>query len=332
VTSAALRDEEAAARHRLTTIAPGLPSDGWEHATWIPSNSNDVWRLDDVVLRVCWRGDRHRLTRESVLVDALPESLLAPRLIDTGEHKGLTWQLAHNVAGTMLRDSWLDMDTDELRRLVAQLAAMLRSLHAWTPPAGVLDALSAREAGLGGASGVNLLPLPVPRARELVEQAMRLPHVDAALMRAVERRIVALSDVDPFARDEPRAVVHGDAQPSNLVVASGGIVALLDYEWCRMAPIDTELAIWLHVLRVSQIDAPGRTLPPMLRWLREDYPKLWAAPDLEARLWLYALVFSVQGVLIWEPDVVERDLDPAHHMHALRLLAERPPRELQGLL
>ena len=49
----ALHDEFVAARARLDALAPALPMSGWDRATWIPSNSNEVWRLDDVVLRVC---------------------------------------------------------------------------------------------------------------------------------------------------------------------------------------------------------------------------------------------------------------------------------------
>ena len=62
-----------------------------------------------------------------------------------------------------------------------------------------------------------------------------------------------------------------------------------------------------------------------MRWLREDYPQLFAHPDLEGRLWLYALTFGLQGLLIWPPDAPERDLVATHHVHALRALVDAPP-------
>ena len=105
---------------------------------------------------------------------------------------------------------------------------------------------------------------------ELLAPVASLRWVDPALIRAVESRLVMLSEFDPWASDEPRVVVHGDAQPTNLIVDEGRIVALLDYEWCRRAPRDTELAIWIHILRVTGLASPGREIPPVLGWLRED--------------------------------------------------------------
>jgi len=119
--------------------------------------------------------------------------------------------------------------------------------------------------------------------------------------------------------------VHGDAQVSNLVVDDRGIAALLDYEWCRTAPVDSELAIWQHILRITAITSPGSGPPPVLRWLREDYPALFAHPDLEGRLWLYALAFTLRGLLVWPPDAPESELIATHHLHALRALADAPP-------
>ncbi len=321
-------EEELVARGRLAIIASSLPTQDWESAQWLPSNSNDVWRLHDVVLRVCWRGDRRRLLRELQISQELPSSLLHPAVLGAADHEGLTWQLTRYIPGAVLADTWLEMERSRLREIVAQLAQMLKTLHGWTPSPEVRDVLAAREGAQLETVGVNLLPLPIDRAMDLLGPASRLPYVDPALIRAVERRIEALADVDPFARDEVRAVVHGDAQPSNLIIEDHRIVALLDYEWCRMAPIDVELAIWMHILRVSQILSPGRVLPPVMRWLREDYPQLFAHPDLEGRLWLSALTFGLQGLLIWPPDAPERDLVATHHVHALRALVDAPPSAL----
>ena len=58
-------EEERAARQRLSELGPHLPLPigNLDRAKFLPSNSNDVWRLDDLVLRVCWRheiGDAQR--------------------------------------------------------------------------------------------------------------------------------------------------------------------------------------------------------------------------------------------------------------------------------
>jgi hypothetical protein len=35
-------------------------------------DSNDVWRIGPVVLRICWRGDRNRFAREAAVTAVLP--------------------------------------------------------------------------------------------------------------------------------------------------------------------------------------------------------------------------------------------------------------------
>jgi hypothetical protein len=223
------------------------------------------------------------------------------------------------------------MEPRRLRAIVTQLAQLLKTLHEWNPTDAVRDSLAEREAPRGDPAEYNLLPLPVDRTVGLIDRIASLPYVDPTLMRAVERRLGLLADVDPFARAEDRAVVHGDAQVTNLVVDDYGIAALLDYEWCRMAPVDSELAIWLHILRITAITSPGRALPPVLRWLREDYPALLAHPDVEGRLWLYALAFTLRGLLVWPPDAPESELIATHHLHALRALADSPPDSTFGV-
>ncbi len=48
-------------RLRLVAGAAGLTLA--EPPTLLPSDSNDAWKVGGFVLRVCWRGDRHRLER-----------------------------------------------------------------------------------------------------------------------------------------------------------------------------------------------------------------------------------------------------------------------------
>jgi hypothetical protein len=57
----------ASAAHRLELLAPALPFPVGG-ARLIPSNNNDVWRLEAGYLRVAWRGDRGRLAREAELL------------------------------------------------------------------------------------------------------------------------------------------------------------------------------------------------------------------------------------------------------------------------
>jgi hypothetical protein len=60
----------ASAAYRLEVLARTLPFRA-SSARLVPSNNNDVWRLDAGYLRVAWRGDRSRLAREAGLLGRL---------------------------------------------------------------------------------------------------------------------------------------------------------------------------------------------------------------------------------------------------------------------
>ena len=55
------------AAYRLEILARTLPFPT-DRARLVPSNNNDVWRLETGYLRVAWRGDRNRLAREAELL------------------------------------------------------------------------------------------------------------------------------------------------------------------------------------------------------------------------------------------------------------------------
>jgi hygromycin-B 7''-O-kinase len=288
----------AAARRRLRQLPLDVPSG----AEFVGGASNDVWRFSDVVLRVCWRADRGRLLREARLLEALPPEIPHAPVVGSGRTEDLSWMLSRHVPGTPLepadRAGW------------GQLAAILRELHAWTPPPALFPPPPAGDAMAIWAA--ELVPLPAQRALALVELAKALPHVDPALIDAAAERIRGLDFVD----DGPQVVVHGDAVPGNVLVHDGRITALLDFEWTRPASRDLEL---VSLVRAAQsLDAP------ILRWLEDDYPELFAAPDLDRRLWLYELVYILRGIVWWPPDAPESRLTPEHHVHTLRRLLDGP--------
>ena len=82
-------------------------------------------------------------------------------------------------------------------------------------------------------------------------------------------------------------------------------------------------------LAVRYFDAQrlmGQQVPPVMAWMRQVYPSLFAHPHLEQRLWLYAVAFALQTVLFWPPDEPEGgNLHPAHPLRVLRRLVDGPP-------
>jgi hypothetical protein len=91
--------ETASAAYRLQVLARTLPFPV-SGARLVPSNNNDVWRLDAGYLRVAWRGDRSRLAREAALLERLGGFLPVPQVLDCGGDDRLSWSLTAAMAGT----------------------------------------------------------------------------------------------------------------------------------------------------------------------------------------------------------------------------------------
>ncbi len=291
----------------------------------LPSDSNDTWRLGDAVLRICYRGDRTRFQREALVRAALPSSAKAPRLLDFGTDGELSWQVAAWVDGVTLGSAWPGMCVDDQRRAIHQLGSVLAELNAHEFPPAVRAALLApRPVGDVSAAAVigsDLNPLPLSRARLLLEPAARLPGVDPGLIDALAERFDELADVDPLgerARAELGAagVVHGDAHPLN-VVWDGDVVGVLDWEWVRIGAPELELEPFLY--RGYESDPrlmadSGR----ILHWLAEAHPAAFAGPDLPRRVWLIELAYTLRNLLLLPPDRPEPELPADHPLRRLR--------------
>ena len=84
--------DAASAAYRLQVLARTLPF-SVSGARLVPSNNNDVWRLEIGYLRVAWRGDRSRLAREAELLGKLRGFLPVPEVLDCGGDDRLSWSL-----------------------------------------------------------------------------------------------------------------------------------------------------------------------------------------------------------------------------------------------
>jgi aminoglycoside phosphotransferase (APT) family kinase protein len=311
----------AVAHQRLRRVARrmGLTLSGDE--VLLESASNDVWLIGGDVLRVCWRGDIDRLLREAAVITALPDAVPCPRPLECGRDDHLGWTLAPRVRGSSLADGWRDTPGPQLREYVLQLAEMLSTLHAWTPPERVLHVLRSAEAADGDdavtLTGKTTIPLSPEQHDRLIGHLRTMPYVDHALLDTLAERL-ALVHGRLAVHTLPRAVLHGDVAPTNVLVGGGRVTALIDYEWTRLGPRDAELnmpAVWAD-WQPSEARADR-----LIAWLRDGYPDLFAASDLDERLWLYRAGFALRCTVHWPPDQPEQGLSATHPVRILRELA-----------
>ena len=310
----------ASAAYRLELLTPTLPF-RVSGARLVPGNNNDVWRLDAGYLRVAWRGDRRRLAREAGLLGRLRGVVPVPEVLDCGGDDRLTWSLTTSVPGTAYEELCVPSAGGWLRDLAREVAALLRELHSWPVPADVAEMLRRPEADsdplrLAGAE----LVLPPSPALELIPLAGQLPFVDRGVLDAAAERLTALASLTTA---NGEVLLHGDFYLGNILVHGGHVSALIDFEFARLGPPDLEL---ISVVRALDAERRlGLRRPPLLAWLAADYPDLFGAADLDSRLWLYALAYTIRHIIFWPPDRSEADgLDASHPLHTLRRLVDAP--------
>jgi aminoglycoside phosphotransferase len=287
-------------------------------AELVASDSNDVWRIGQVYLRVCWRGDIGRLEKEAMLGPTLPVELGYPPVLSSGRSDGLSWMLTDVVPGTNLSLQWTSMSRRQRRRALASGAAALRRLHDWTPPPHVLSGLlhakdEAQDADSIVGAAVN--PLPMDRLRSLLEEASRDSKIDTRLSTALADRLDGLAPHDPYGSDEPRVVVHCDLSIANILWRGHDDLSLLDFEWARVGVRDMDL--------LAFADLPAEELADGPTWIHDSYPELFDYPALLERLWLYELAYALRGLIAWSPS--------AARIEALRRMADGPPPIAQAL-
>lgn len=307
-------------RARTALRAAGL--DPVVHLEQASSVTNEVWLTPTHVVRVNRTHDS-RLSREAVIAEALPADVGYPRIVSHGGAHGEDWIIAERVPGAPLAHQWPDMAPGERRSAVRQVATRLAALHATQAPADLPPIQGAPQL-LDMAAADPAAPLI-----DALERAARLDHVDPLLLREaadlVERTASALEP------STATTLVHGDLTFENILCHRGDVTALLDFEWARPGPGDLDLDILLRCCAYPQLHVGPRhearthaeDYAPVPGWLREDYPALFAAPDLLDRMRIYSLAFDVRELTAFPPTTDLEGISPLHPYHRLARVVER---------
>jgi aminoglycoside phosphotransferase (APT) family kinase protein len=313
--------DAASAAYRLEILARTLPFPV-DSARLVPSNNNDVWRLETGYLRVAWRGDRSRLAREAELLGRLRGLVPVPEVLECGGDDRLSWSLTTGMPGTAFEQLCVQPASPPLRDLAREVAAMLRALHSWSVPGDLADLLRhpSDDPDPLRRAGSEVVLMPPSAVLGLIPLAGQLPFVDHGVLDAAAERLRELGDL---AADDGEVLLHGDFYLGNVLIHGDHVSALIDLEFSRMGPRDLEL---ISVVRALDAETRlGIWRPPLLAWLAEDYPELFGAADLRRRLWLYALAYTIRQIIFWPPDRAEvDDLEVTHPLHTLRRLIDAP--------
>jgi hygromycin-B 7''-O-kinase len=305
-----MSDAFAMARARRALAEAGL--DMHLPLTRASSVTNEVWVSDEYVVRVN-RQPNQRLRREALLGPALPPEVRYPPVVAYGGQLGADWLVVRRMRGNPLSRCWPTMSAIERRTAVRQVAAMIRCLHHTRCPPELpsIDTPQLLGAHQIGAHAVD--PLLVA-----LEQVARLPFVDPVLMEDARRLVHETGDaIEPF--DVP-TLIHGDLHFENVLWDGATVTTLLDFEWCRPAPADLELDIFLrfcaypflHVAEDYEHLTRTEDYEPVAWWLAEDYPALFAAPNTFERTRIYSIAYDVRELLAFPPPRPPRELSRYH--------------------
>jgi len=244
--------------------------------TRAPSNANEVWRGDELVLRVNVL-EIGRLAREAAIASRAAREALAPPIIDVGNDGTIEWSISRRVPGCDLGRAWCTLTPECRERAIRELADALAALHA-TPTDNLADLERAAP---------HTLPLEPLRA--LIAE-LRGDHPACADLLArcdafVCARWSAFDDAD-------RGLAHGDPHLENVLWDGAHVTALLDLEWAQPTWLHADLEILLALAAEPRLFASAdhetsideADYVDVPRWLAAAYPRLFAHPRLAERL------------------------------------------------
>jgi aminoglycoside phosphotransferase (APT) family kinase protein len=262
------------------------------------SVTNEVWLSDDLVVRVN-RRPNHRLRREAVLAEVLPESVGYPRTIARGGELGADWLIAERRPGEMLSVCWAEMSDHERESAVRQLAGMLRDLHQVQVP----DTLPPVDATPQLLDGTKIpVAAPVLTAVDELERNAENNGVSTAMLADVRFMVGAsTAALEPYTTT---TLVHGDLHFQNVLWDGFSVTALLDLEWARGAPPDLDLDVFLRFCAhphwfvapeyADRVRVEDYVSVPY--WMAEYYPELFAHEYALDRAELFSIAYDVRDL------------------------------------
>ncbi|NLE44685.1 MAG: aminoglycoside phosphotransferase family protein [Chloroflexi bacterium] len=190
--------------------------------------SNATWAAGGLVARVATEPDTGHLLREARLACILPPEVGCPQIVETGVMDRYEWVLSEEICGQNLGDVWLLLDWD------ARIAA-LRGLWARAGAVHSVD-VSVAEAHVSGAS-----PFYAPDMDTAVAQCARLERAGVLISDQVVILTQALDRYWGALGSAPRVLNHGDLCLENALWYDDSVVALLDFEYAIVAPVELDL-------------------------------------------------------------------------------------------
>jgi scyllo-inosamine 4-kinase len=188
--------------------------------------SNATWVGGGLAVRTAKTPVVGSMAAEVALVGALPPEVGHPKILGVGTIDGHDWIVTEEVRGQNLHEAWPTLTPEQRRRAIRQLWARVRVVHDATPS---LRLLVGSHAGFIPATADD-----ATAAADRVSAALGLPNAQRS------RFLKIIGDYYRAARVVEQVVNHGDLALMN-ALWDGGVVALLDFEFAVLGPVEIDL-------------------------------------------------------------------------------------------
>jgi scyllo-inosamine 4-kinase len=188
--------------------------------------SNATWVGGGLAVRIANTSVVDGMAAEVALVRALPPEVGHPKILGAGTIEGHDWIVTEEVRGQNLHEAWPTLTPEERRRAIRQLWARVRVVHDATPS---LRLLVGSHAGFIPATADD-----ATAAADRVSAALGLPDVQRSRFHEI------IGDYYRAAPVVEQVVNHGDLALMN-ALWDGEVVALLDFEFAVLGPVEIDL-------------------------------------------------------------------------------------------
>jgi scyllo-inosamine 4-kinase len=190
--------------------------------------TNAVWLADDLALRMSMTKQRESLLREARLSALFPSAVGYPAVLATGMTDEIAWSLASRLQGTSLEEAWAGLHWEE--RVIALRGVWARAQAVHAVPVTEAAVIVSRQAWFNNSD-----------AQTAEASLIRLSA--AGILSAAECRVLhdVLNGFWNALPDAPCVLCHGDLTLGNVLWHGGQTVALLDFEFALIAPVQLDL-------------------------------------------------------------------------------------------
>ncbi|MCP5110449.1 MAG: phosphotransferase [bacterium] len=202
-------------------------------------------------------------THDRYILNLVKDSLPVPEIL----HAGDTWAIMQFLPGTQLRNSPADIHA------AAHTLARIGRIT-FPHPGRILPGGNIQPFDFGGVAGFVQTWLAKPEVREWLDT-----KTISALQRLLETEAPRLAELDGESR-----LVHGDFNPTNILIADGKVTGILDWEFAHSGSPNADLGNLLRHLGPRAIEPIARAFDAEGAPLSANWPQRAALVDLTAQL------------------------------------------------